>query len=268
MGWDNVATARMYEQFCRRHRRYRIANDALAAHASLEMGMRVLDVAAGTGRTAQALLSELGENGHVLCVEPAAAMRTAGERRVRDARVTWTDHLPDHSAQFDRIVCGAAIWQLLPLDGTIERLAAMLSGDGALVFNVPAQYLREVDRPGGGRDPLLLELPALIERSPAVPAQQTTTVQNAWLATTAGQIEHLLIANSLRVQRWSFDVRLTQAAYRDWLKIPPTSEGMLAGLPIDERVRRINRAYTYTDARSWRWEHWLGWTAWKTSSLR
>src|ERR1700744_4204896 len=93
--WDDAGTARMYERFCRRHRRYRMANDAIAAHASLAPGVRGLDVGAGTGRTAQSLLPSLGDGGRVLCVEPANAMRLLGAKRIADARVTWTHTLPD-----------------------------------------------------------------------------------------------------------------------------------------------------------------------------
>ena len=125
----------------------------------------MLDVAAGTGRTAEAVLPHIGDRGTVLCVEPARAMRDVGARRVRDARVSWTDELPDEgTALFDRVVCGAGMWQLLPLERTVARLAALLTGCGAIIFNIPAQYLLEPDPPGGGRDPLLLELPTLVER--------------------------------------------------------------------------------------------------------
>jgi SAM-dependent methyltransferase len=262
-GWDDAGTAAMYERFCRRHRRYRIANDALAAHASLAAGLRVLDVAAGTGRTTEAMLPRLGDDGRVLCVEAAKAMRDVGARRLRDPRVTWMGTLPDHSASFDRIVCGAAVWQLLPIETTIHRLCEMLASGGALVFNMPAQYLREPDRPGGGRDPYLLDLPALIEHSDAANEYRNTLIHDSsW---SAERLEATLVANDLRVERWSFDVRITQAAYRDWLKIPPTSDGLLAGLPIEERARRIDRAYARADARSWRWERWLGWTSWRRS---
>lgn len=258
--WDDAGTARMYERFCRRHCRYRIANDALAAHAALAPGLRVLDVGAGTGRTAQALLPRIGDDGRVLCVEPAEAMRVAGARRLRDTRVAWTSTLPDEGASFDRIVCGAAMWQLLPLDESIRRLSAMLAPNGALVFNIPALYLREPDSPGAGRDPLLLELPTFIEGTVTVHENDGAM---SGFANSARDLEELLMANRLRVERWSFSVRLTQAAYRDWLKIPPTSDGMLAGLSVDERARRIDRAYALADARSWRWERWLGWTAWR-----
>lgn len=264
-GWNDADTARLYERFCRRHRRYRVANEALAANAALEPGLRILDVAAGTGRTAEAALSGIGARGTVLCVEPASAMRSAGMARLRDARVTWTSSLPDQDASFDRIVCGAAIWQLLPLDATIARLARLLAPGGALVFNVPALYLLQPDAPGGGGDPHLLGLATLIERSAESNEYIRRQPGEPVFARSAGEVDTLLVANQLRAKRWSFELRLTQAAYRDWLKIPPTSDGMLAGLSLEERMRRIDRAYALSDTRSWRWERWLGWTAWRTS---
>lgn len=261
-GWDDVQTARVYERFCRRHRRYRIANDALVAHAALARGHHVLDVAAGTGRTAEAVLPHIGDLGTVLCVEPARAMRDVGARRLTDARVAWTSELPrENTALFDRVVCGAGMWQLLPLDVTLARLAALLVPGGAMIFNIPAQYLLEPDPPGGGRDPLLLELPALVERSHA--SDNPTSVGTGALPRNGDNVDQLLTAIGLRAERWSFDLRFTQAAYRDWLKIPPVSEGMFAGLPVAERERRLDEAYRRADRRSWRWERWIGWTAWR-----
>lgn len=265
VGWDDIQTARVYERFCRRHRRYRIANDALVAHAALAPGHRVLDVAAGTGRTADAVLPHIGALGSVLCVEPARAMRDVGVRRVKDARVAWTSELPeDDTAAFDRVVCGAGMWQLLPLDATLGRLASLLGPGGALIFNIPAQYLLEPDPPGGGRDPLLLQLPALVERSVTPMSNDATPVLTA-MPRSRDEVDRLLTSTGLRTDRWSFDVRFTQAAYRDWLKIPPVSEGMFAGLPVGERERRVDDAYRRADRRSWRWERWIGWTAWRAN---
>jgi len=266
VGWDDARTALAYERFCRRHRRYRIANDALVAHAALAPGQRVLDVGAGTGRTAESVLPHIGESGTIVCVEPARAMREAAATRLRDRRITWTSRLSEGRVlTFDRAVCGAAIWQLLPLESTFRRLAAVIARGGALVFNIPAQYLLEPDRPGGGRDPLLLELPALVERPTFMAGRNEIVDGNRSIARPHGveEVDRLLTAIGFRVERWSFEVRLTQAAYRDWLKIPPVSEGLFGGLGPDERERRLDVAYTRADHGSWRWERWFGWTAWR-----
>src|SRR5258706_5734178 len=83
-GWDHPDTARYYEAFCEMHGRYREANLALIGAASLGRGQCVLDIAAGTGRTAEAALDCGCE---VICFEPAAAMREIGERRVPRAQL-------------------------------------------------------------------------------------------------------------------------------------------------------------------------------------
>ncbi|MBI2014382.1 MAG: hypothetical protein HYS77_02430, partial [Candidatus Rokubacteria bacterium] len=109
IGWDDPRTARYYEAFCAKHPRYHAANAVLIERAVLAPGQRVLDVAAGTGRTAAAALPWLHRQGRIVCVEPATAMRAVGEVRLADRRVTWTDRLPEPPARFDRILCGAAI---------------------------------------------------------------------------------------------------------------------------------------------------------------
>jgi SAM-dependent methyltransferase len=264
IGWNDPRTARAYERFCNRHRRYDDANAALVAHADLRPGLRVLDLAAGTGRTAEATLPHLGDDGRVWCVETAAAMRTLGAKRVSDARVIWLDELPNTDGDacgFDRILCGAGIWQLTPLDETMRRLSSLLSCGGALCFNIPSIYLCEPDEPGRGRDPLLLELAANITRS--VTAINATFDASARLPASVAEVSALLSEVGLRSDCWTFRTRLTQKAYRDWLSIPVVSEGFFAGLSPRERERRLNAAYQQTDRASWRWEGWTGWTAWR-----
>ena len=75
--WEHPETAERYEAFYERHSRYRIANERLIANARITAGMSILDLGAGTGRTAEAALPFLGVDGRVLCVEPAERMRRA-----------------------------------------------------------------------------------------------------------------------------------------------------------------------------------------------
>ncbi len=81
-------------------------------------------------------------------------------RRITDHRVRWGVSVFDANASFDRILCGAAIWQMDPLCDTFGALAALLRPGGALCFNIPATYLLESEEPGGGSDPSLSSLPA------------------------------------------------------------------------------------------------------------
>jgi SAM-dependent methyltransferase len=263
-GWDHPATAEAYERFCRSHARYRRANDVLVREAGIMPGMAVLDFGAGTGRTASAALPRLGPDGTIVCVEPAAAMRAAGVRRLRDARVAWRADLPNPSeagAGFDRVLAGAVVWQLDALDDWIHRLTALLRPGGALVFDIPALYLGEPDEPGGGRDPLLLDLMT------SLASEYARQESSAWSRAATWRhrredVDAALSRAGLRFRTWGFRHRLTQAAYARWLSIPVVSEGVFAGVDVAERDRRIERALAAVDAYSFKWERWRGWTAW------
>jgi SAM-dependent methyltransferase len=253
-GWDHPATARYYEQFCARHSRYRRANEALVYAADLRAGQRVLDVGAGLGDTAAAALAQCGGALDMACLEPATAMRARGEQRV--PRAQWIQDWPVGET-FDRILCGAAVWQMQPLADFFSRAVASLAPGGALGFNIPALYIGEPDDPGGGADPLLLQIPSTLAngRGPCANAGDRPP--------GAEEIEELLRSAGLRAVGWGFRGRLTQVEYRDWLALPVLTDSLLGGFSAEQRIALLHAAYARCDAASWRWEAWRGWTAWK-----
>jgi hypothetical protein len=48
------------------------------------------------------------------------------------------------------------------------------------------------------------------------------------------------------------------------MKIPVLTDALLDGIEPDLRARLVDAAYARCDAASWRWEAWIGWTAWKS----
>ena len=257
-GWDHPDTVRYYEAFNRSHSRYRTANRALVRHAQLRPGLRVLDFAAGTGGTAAAALDALGAEGRIDCVEPARAMRAAGMQKL-DARVRWLADIECAGTGYERILCGAALWQVPDVAACIRSLALRLAPGGALCFDVPAAYVGEPDPPGRGADPMLTGLPDALARRQAAGAPPAAPVKLASRETWHAA----LTACGLIPCSWSFTLRLTQRAYRDWLKIPVLTDRLLGSLDADERACAIDAAYAGVDAASWRPERWLGWTAWR-----
>ncbi len=253
IGWDHPETARYYERFCRRHQRYRVANAALAAHAEIHREAQVLDLAAGTGRTAEAALRYLGPRGRVTCLEPARAMRDAGSQRLHHPRLDWVADWPDR--RFDRVLCGAAIWQMTPLEETFRRVAGLLAARGLFAFNIPALYLGRPDASGGGRDPNLLELPGLVAAG-CIPAAEVRC------PLSTQDVDAALAAAGFQAERWYLRHRFTQGAFRDWLKIPVLTDALLPNLDAAARAQHIEQAYRSADPLSWRWEAWCGWTAW------
>ena len=249
-GWDHSLTAARYERFCERHARYDDANRHLIERAEIAAGHSVLDIAAGTGRTAEPALAAGAE---VVCWEPAAAMRAAGERRVPGA--VWTADLPDR--RFDRVLCGAAAWQWQPFSTFVRMAEHRLRPGGALVFNVPALYLGVPDEPGGGRDPLLLELASRLTGGAAPRAQPVSS------PASISSVEASLADAGFRSERWSFRLRISQESLVDWYRIPVLTDALLGDLDASARDARLSQACQDLDYGSWKWEGWLGWTAWK-----
>jgi SAM-dependent methyltransferase len=269
-GWGDAEAAAYYESFCQRHGRYLDANRELIAHAQIAPGMRILDVGGGTGRTAEAALLPLGESGSVVCFEPSAAMRAEGMLRITDGRVSWTEALSDSTELFDRILCGAAIWQVTPLPETFRTLADLLFQGGALCFNIPALYLSEGDEPGDGGDPYLLSLVESLMTSPDATMHANEIEAYDHVSLSQDSITAWLRDAGLRPRPWSFRLRISQAEYADWLKIPVLTGQLLGNLSPAARAERLDKAFallTPMDQDSWKWEHWRGWTAWKEDSM-
>jgi hypothetical protein len=182
-------------------------------------------------------------------------MRVAGRQRLPQAR--WLQRWPQSAGRFDRVLCGAAIWQMTPLQRTFARVARQLRPGGAFVFNMPSLYLGEADQPGGGTDPHLLRLPGCLAQGRVSKAAATAPQPNA------AQIESLLQAAGFSPARWSARSRFSQDALRDWLKIPVLTDALLGDMTPDQRASQVDAAYAQCDPDSWRWEAWSGWTAWK-----
>lgn len=79
----------------------------------------------------------------------------------------------------------------------------------------------------------------------------------------ADETESLLRQAGFAPARWCTRCRLTQAALRDWMKIPVLTDALLDSMAADGRAALVDAAYAQCDPASWRWEAWTGWTAWR-----
>jgi SAM-dependent methyltransferase len=204
------------------------------------------------------VLPRIRPGGELVCCEPAAAMAALGRRRHPGPDVRWTDTLPAEIGRFDRVVCGAAIWLIDPVERALARWAGLLAHGGALAFNVPSAYIGLLDAAGAGDDPFLTGILLALgrHRTRPVPGPRVEPP-------SAERIDAALAAAGLVVERWSHRERLTQATLLDWLKIPAVSERLIEATDAAAREALLDRVYAEVDSDSWRWESWSGWTAWK-----
>lgn len=248
--WNNPVTAERYRLFTERHDRYRIAARALVQAADVAPGHRVLDVAAGIGCTALACLEQLGGEDVVTAVEASDAMRQAGIARTRSRPVVWHATIPEEQ-QFDRVICGAAIWALGPVSEVLGRLVDHVAPAGALAVSLPAAYLGEADQPGGGTDPFLTALPAALAGLGLANAPGTALPHLDETSLTQAFLDH-----GFTMSRSSTRLRLTQDAYCDWLALPPVNDTLLGKVPPEDRPAIVAGQACSLDKSSWRWETW------------
>lgn len=157
-GWDQHTPAL--------HAWLRRTTDAMIAMAGVQLGSRVLDVAAGAGDQTLDLAERVGRAGGVVAVDLSPALVTLGERRARRAgfeQVQWRvgdgEALPVEPASFDAVV---------------SRLGLMLFPD-------PLQGLREMHRalrPGGRVCTVVFSTP---QRNPCITALTATALRHAGL---------------------------------------------------------------------------------------
>lgn len=252
--WDSELAAQLYDNYNRRHDRYRAASAFLVEQSPLATSARVLDFGAGTGVTALAALAAMRSDGRMVCFEPAAAMRRVGETNVMDQRVRWVSTL-DSSERFDCVLCSATIWQIEPFEDAIDQLANHVAPGGTLSFNIPGAYLGRPDEPGEGKDPYLVGLISELVDPGRRSSEKSMDLPDP------DRVETLLEDRFENVRRWSQPTRLQQASFCDWMKLPIINQPFFDGVPFEDRVRKVDAAFERCDAQSWRWETWLGWTA-------
>lgn len=112
----------------------------LAAELAARPAPRVLDVAAGTGRVARALLREVAFDGTVVNVDLAAGMLAAGQATCADwpGRVTWVrapaGRLPFPDAAFDCVTCLEALEFLPDAGQALREYRRVLKPGGQLLI--------------------------------------------------------------------------------------------------------------------------------------
>jgi demethylmenaquinone methyltransferase/2-methoxy-6-polyprenyl-1,4-benzoquinol methylase len=103
--------------------------------AGLRRGMRLLDVATGTGLVAQSALRTLGESRAVIGLDPSAGM-------LREARKTLAiplvqgraEELPFGSHRFDMLSIGYALRHVADLEATFREFLRVLKPGGRLLI--------------------------------------------------------------------------------------------------------------------------------------
>jgi ubiquinone/menaquinone biosynthesis C-methylase UbiE len=128
--WESAQTAEIWRQgAARRAQTLAVATERLLDAAALRPGMRVLDVAAGTGDQTLLAAARIAPGGSILATDISATMLAAAEQNVREAglsnvttRVSDASALDLPQAEFDAAICRFGLMFVPDLHQALSRI--------------------------------------------------------------------------------------------------------------------------------------------------
>jgi SAM-dependent methyltransferase len=249
--WGEDDNARRYDAFTRQHPIYRDTSRYLIALAGLSADAAVLDLACGTGVTSREILAALGPGGKVTGADRSAAMLAVAARAVIDPRINWVqasaESIGRHvTGPVDAVLCNSAIWQA-DLAVTAAAVRGLLVTGGRFAFNTGAGYLGQQEDPNFGDD----------RTSPVSVMREIAAQDYGWQPPepaappggrprpTRESICHCLNRAGFDVEQVvEFTYHRDAGAERAWLSVPVFTKYYLPGLPYQDRMRVLAKAYT------------------------
>ena len=248
--WGEDDNARLYEAFARQHPIYRDTSRDLIALAGPSADAAVVDLACGTGVTSREILAALGPGGKVTGADRSAAMLAVAARATADSRITWVqapaETIDRHvTGPVDAVVCNSAIWQT-DLATTAAAVRNLLAAGGRFVFNTGAGYLGRQKDPNFGDD---RPSPVSIMRDIATqdygwrPPDQAVPPSGRPRPTRESIYRCLDSAGFDIEQVAEFAYHRDADAERAWLSVPVFTKYYLPGLPYQDRMQILAKAY-------------------------
>ena len=132
-------------------RHYDLMNDVMSAglhrvwkafairHAGVRPGMKVLDIAGGTGDLAKAFAEQVGASGEVWLTDINAAMLAAGRDRLLDAGFMMptaqcdAEQLPFADQTFDRVAVAFGLRNMTQKDAALAEMRRVLTPGGKIL---------------------------------------------------------------------------------------------------------------------------------------
>lgn len=252
--WGEDGNASRYDAYAREYMSYReTSRDLIAVALTWDDGgvadAAVLDLACGTGATTREILAVLGPHGRVTAVDKSAAMLGVAANSTADSRVRWiharAESVDQHVTEpVDAVICNSAIWQT-DLAATAMAVRAVMKVGSRFAFNVPVDFLDDADghRSGDRYPPLLSEMRTIAERDYGW-APDDRAPRRVRHRLTRESICRSLVAAGYDLEQVT-DVTHQDSAesQRAWLSIPVFTRDRLAGLPYQDRMRVLDKAY-------------------------
>lgn len=147
--WNTKENAEAYDAYARNFPMYQDTSRDLVAISGIKLGMTVVDLAAGTGTTTQAILDKTNGNVCIIAVDQAEEMlKKAREKFVGQSVQFIVSEAEDLDTAIresvDTILCNSAFWQM-KAQKVFRSVSHILKPDGVFAFNLPDHFFSYPD---------------------------------------------------------------------------------------------------------------------------
>ena len=260
--WHDPHNANLYNQFARQYGLYRDTSRHLASLVRLENVKQVVDLSCGTGITTEEILKCIDGSTQVIAIDSSTVMLAVAHQFIRDKRVSWVQgdaaEINKHTKFVDTIICNSAIWQL-DIDKTLSAAANILQPGGEIAFNIGKHFLRlplrEV-RPQQTTASLrtLVQSIAILDYgfNPS-----TDNVKPRARLSINGVLETLTENGFEPCKTIFFTYKMTPEEELAWLKIPIFAQAVLPGMPHEQQLEIMDKAFERVDKGYQRTSDWI-----------
>lgn len=147
--WNTKDNAEAYNAYARNFPMYKDTSRDLVTISQITSGMTVVDLAAGTGATTQAILDRTGADIHIIAVDQAEEMlKKVKEKFANQAVQVLTSEAENLDKVIhelvDAVICNSAFWQM-KAQQVFKSVSNILKEGGIFAFNLPDSFFSYKD---------------------------------------------------------------------------------------------------------------------------
>ncbi len=147
--WNTKENAEAYDAYARRFPMCRDTSRDLVDISGIKSGMTIVDLAAGTGATTQAIIEKVAGTVRIIAVDQAEEMLKKAKQKCTGGNVLFIVSSAENLEQVisepvDAVICNSAFWQMKPHQ-VFKSVSTILKQGGIFAFNLPDSFFSHTD---------------------------------------------------------------------------------------------------------------------------
>ncbi len=253
--WGEL-TAEKYDNYTKKYSMYKETSKFLVDLADIKKGMKVIDLACGTGVTSSQILSKLDDSGELISIDSSKEMLNVAVNKLQKTNIRFI-HSPAEKIveiikeKIDLILCNSAFWQL-DMEKVLQNVNKILKNSGKFIFNIPEPFY-EIEE-NKDENTLFFKIKEIANKKFNLDFSKKywgETINKDYLSTLINKNGFSI--NSIKI----LNLSQTYEDLYNLLLIPNMTKSLLKDLEYPKRIEILNEAYNQLDKKSKFGNKWI-----------